>query len=65
MANWDHLDNFSRGHEEHFCEIILNLDQRFRNCNFKIFLFYSSDGHLYHLDSFGIGHYGEHFCEII
>ena len=27
-AEWNHLFNFGRGHhEEHFCEIILNLDQ--------------------------------------
>ena len=37
------LCNFSKGHyEEHFCEIILNLDLWFRGCHFKIFLVYSS-----------------------
>ena len=38
------LCNFGRGHyEEHFCEIILNLDQWFRRrCHLKIFLIYSS-----------------------
>ena len=32
------LINFGRGYlKEHFCEIILNWDQRFRRCCFKIF----------------------------
>ena len=32
--------NIGRGHyEEHFCEIILNLDQWLRRCHLKIFLF--------------------------
>ena len=40
------LCNFGRGYyEEQFCEIILNLDQRFRRrCLLKIFLIWSSDG---------------------
>ena len=39
----NHLCNFGRGHqEEHFCEIILNLDQWFRRCCLKIFLILSS-----------------------
>ena len=42
-CSWElnHLGNFGRGHyEEHFrfCEIILNLDQWFGRCCFKIFL---------------------------
>ena len=37
---------FSRGHyEDHFCEIILNLDQWFR-CHLKIFFIYSFVGSL-------------------
>ena len=41
------LCNFGRGHyEEHFCEIILNLNQWFRRrFRYKIFLIFSSDGH--------------------
>ena len=34
------------GIEEHFCEIILNLDKWFRRC-LKIFLIYSSGGHFF------------------
>ena len=31
LARWNHLCNFGSGHpEEHFCEIILNLDSWFR-----------------------------------
>ena len=43
----NHLCNFGRGHdEEHFCEIILNLDQWIRRrCHLKIFLIYSSGSH--------------------
>ena len=33
LAEWNHLCNFGRGHhQEHFCEFIINLDQRFRCC---------------------------------
>ena len=36
-------NNFGRRHhEEQFCEVILNLDQWFRRCHFKIFLIWSS-----------------------
>ena len=40
-----HLFNFGRRcHEEHFCEVILNLDQWFRiRCRLKVFLIWSSD----------------------
>ena len=40
----NHLCNFGRGHhEEHFCEIILNLDQWFGwRCHLKTFLILSS-----------------------
>ena len=35
----DHLCNLGRRHhEEKFCEIILDLDQKFRRCSVKIFL---------------------------
>ena len=39
-----YLCNFGKEHyEEQFCEIILNLDQLFRNrCRLKIFLIWSS-----------------------
>ena len=40
-----HLCNFGIGHqEEHFCEIILYLDQLLRRCCLKTFLIYSSYG---------------------
>ena len=39
LTEQNHLGNFRGGHyEEHFCEIILNLDEWFRRCRFKIFL---------------------------
>ena len=38
-AEQNHLCSFGPGrYEEHFCEIILNLDQLFRRCCLKIFL---------------------------
>ena len=39
-TEWNHLCNFGRGyHEEPFCKIILNLDQRlWRKCRLSIFL---------------------------
>ena len=41
------LGKFGIGsYKEHLCEIILNLDQWFKRCHVKIFLIYSSDGHL-------------------
>ena len=45
-AEQNHLCNSGRGYqEEQFCEIILNLDQRFRKkCVLKIFLIWSSGG---------------------
>ena len=61
----NHLDNFGRGHnEEHFCEIILNLDQWFKRCHLKIFL---SRAERNILGNFGRGYYEEHyyFCELI
>ena len=44
LAEQNHLGKFDRRHyEEHFCEIIFNLDQWFnRRCCFEIFLIYSS-----------------------
>ena len=56
---------FSGGHyEEHFCEIILNLDQE--DMSFKNMFIYSSGclAERNHLCNFGRGHYGEHFCEL-
>ena len=43
-VNWNHLCNIGRRHhEEQPCEIILNLDQRFRRkCRLKVFLIWSS-----------------------
>ena len=43
---WNHLCNLSRRHlEEQFCEIILNLNQCFRQrCHLKTFLIWSSGG---------------------
>ena len=39
MAILNSLSNFGRGqHEEHFCEIILNVDQWFRRRHLKHFL---------------------------
>ena len=37
-ADQNYLCNFDRGHEEHFCDFILNLDQWFRGIikSFKI-----------------------------
>ena len=42
-AEQNHLCNFGKGHhEEHFCEIILNLDKWFRICQLNTFLTKSS-----------------------
>ena len=53
--------------KKQFCEIILNLDLWFRRCCLKDFL----SGALAALMlseaepcNFGIGHYGEHSCEV-
>ena len=44
---WNCLGNIGRGpNTDHLCEVIMNQDQRFRKSPFKIFLIYSSDGHL-------------------
>ena len=69
-AEQNHLCSFGPGHyENHFCEVILNLEQWFRRgCHFNIFLELwrpFSSAELNHLCSCGGGHYGEHFCEII
>ena len=46
-AEQNDLGNFGRRHYEvHFRKIILNLDLWFRRCLLKIFLIYSSGGHL-------------------
>ena len=61
----NHLCNLGRGHhEEHFCEIILNLDQWFRRCHLKVFL-PRALAEQNRCATFGRGHYGEHSCEII
>ena len=64
--------NFGRRHhEEHFFEIILNLDQLFRRRgHFKTFLIYSSDDLFWavlpnHLCNYGSGPNAEHFCETV
>ena len=65
-----HLYNFGRGHqEEHFCEIILNLDQWFRRrCHLKD-LIWSSGGPCVQLSATIYaerrGHYGKPSCEVI
>ena len=69
----NHLCNYARRyHEEVFCEIILNLDQRFRRkCRFKVFFFYMElwqpfcSEECNHLCYFGRGYYEKQFCEII
>ena len=44
-AEQSHLCNFGRGYDkDQFCEIISKLDQWFRRCLLKIFLFWSSGG---------------------
>ena len=46
-AEQDNLCNFDRrNYEEHFCDVILNLDQCFMEMSFRIFIIYSSSGHL-------------------
>ena len=64
--------NYARGHDdEHFCEIVLNLDQQVRRkCCLKIFLIKSSGCHfclggVEPFVQFVRRHYKEHFCEII
>ena len=60
-----------RHHEEHFCEIILNLDQWFsRRCFFNDISYLDlwrpiCSAEQNHLCNFGKGHYEEQFCEII
>ena len=56
--------------EEHFCEIILNLDgsSRDNNCHLKIFPFLALVAifSAWHLDNFGcLPSYEEHLCEIL
>ena len=48
MAEQNHLGTFGRGHyEEHFCEIILNMDWLVvQEEMFKIFLIWSSGSYL-------------------
>ena len=56
----NYLGNFGRGHnEEHFCEIILNLDHWLRGeMLFKIFLIYSFGGHLVLAERNHLGNFG-------
>ena len=63
----EHLSNFSRGYyEEHLCEIILNLDQRFRKrCHLTIFLIYSSGGHLVRSGTIYTGGKPRNYHEIV
>ena len=65
--------NFGRRHyEDHYFEIILNLDQLFRRRgHLKIILIYSLFVQCFQticgimVDFFGSGPYGEHFCETV
>ena len=60
------LINFGRGHhEEHFCEIILNLDQSFKDISYQELWQVLCLAERNHLCKFGLGLYEEHFCEII
>ena len=66
----NHLCNFERGHHgEHSCDVIWNLNQRFRRCPLKIFLNLSSGSPFVQLSgticNFGRAYYEEQFCEII
>ena len=70
QPSWAFWSVFGRGQlEDHFCEIIVILDQWFRIFHLKISLIYSSanpflrwENHLY---NFGRGHHEEHFFETI
>ena len=66
------LCNYARGHyEEHFFEMILNLDRWFkRKCCLKDISYIELWWAIYsakqnHLCNFGRGHHEKHFCEII
>ena len=68
FAEQNGMCNFKREHNEnHFCEIILNLDQWFRKRSLKDILIYSSGNPFSvernHLCNYGRGHYKEHFYE--
>ena len=70
-AKRNHLCNFGRGYyEEQFCEIILNLGQRFRRrCRLKDFLSGALVALLFGgaepLCNFERRHHGEYSCEVI
>ena len=71
-AEQNHWCNFEREwQEEHFCEIILNLDRWFRRrCILKIFLSWSSCGFFAQrrkisCSNFGREYQEDQFCEII
>ena len=61
----NHLCNFGKGHHEHFCEIILNLNQWLKRCHLKDFLPRAPTALIgrNNLCNFGRGHYGEQSCE--
>ena len=60
------LDIFGKGHyEEHFCEIILNLDQWFRRrCRLKYFLSRVLAAERNHLVNYGRWPQEEHFVKL-
>ena len=64
-AKLNHLCNFGRVYtEEQFCEIYLNLDQRFRDFlpgALAALMFGGAEPFV----QFEKGHHGEHSCEII
>ena len=64
-AKLNHLCNFGRAYtEEQFCEINLNLDQRFRDFlpgALAALLFGGAEPFV----QFEKGHHGEHSCEVI
>ena len=71
-VDWNHLCNIGRRHHEaHPCEIILNMNQWFKNkCCLKVFLISSSGSPFClvehnHLCNFGRGYPEKQFLEII
>ena len=71
LVEQNNLCNFGGGHYgEHFCKIILNMEQWFRRCHLKgisylqlwqSFRLAEQD----HLCNFSREHYEEHFCVVI
>ena len=66
-ADQNHLLNFGRRyHEEHFCEIILNLDEWFRRkCPLKVFLIWISGSPFVQRSVTICAISVEQFCELI